>query len=61
MNLDMMEILNWERQKEKVKKNLQMEIDTLANGKMMLKMEVEFGTALKNKQKDKGNGKKGNE
>ena len=38
-----------------------MEIDTLANGKMMLKMEVEFGTALKNKQKDKGNGKKGNE
>lgn len=38
-----------------------MEIDTLENGRMMLNMEVEYGTALKNKQKDKGNGKKGNE
>ena len=38
-----------------------MEIDTLANGKTMFNMEVEFGTALKNKQKDKGNGKKANE
>lgn len=52
-----MENLRMVKQKEKGQKYFQMEIGTLANGKMIYSMEVEYIIVLKIKQKGKESGK----
>ena len=56
-----MENLRMVKQKEKGQKYFQMEIGTLANGKMINSMEVEYIIVLKIKQKGKESGKMEND
>ena len=57
MSQDTKENSKWAKQKGKEQKNMPMETDMLVIGKTINNMEVESGTALKIKPKDKAIGK----